>query len=268
MTHPVFEMNVTLPRHAFSPREVARPLEVWRAFQDVAVEASRAAGWPPERYREVGTSFVVRAMRVVHHREVRYGEVLRAESWVSSFRGRVFSIRELRLFDDAGPVADATQDWVHVTTAPSAGKPEGSQRLRPLRAGPEMANAFPIHQGRPSVVFPEDPVEAEVPVRDHFDTELGCWHTWMDPLAHVNHPQYVAFCDEALSRELFQRGHDPVRLRALAEEVTFQNGVRAPERVHVKTERRGAIFAHEISTAAGIAAKARTRRGFLSEEKG
>ena len=43
---------VTLQRNSFGPRLTARAGDVWRAFQEIAVVASTAAGWPPSRYRE------------------------------------------------------------------------------------------------------------------------------------------------------------------------------------------------------------------------
>ena len=67
-------VDLHLARSAFTPRDVARAGDVWRVFQEAAVAGSSAVGWPPGRYRETGTAFVVRQMTVVHHRETRFGE--------------------------------------------------------------------------------------------------------------------------------------------------------------------------------------------------
>src|SRR5690606_21392434 len=82
----MYAVDVMLPRSAFTPRETARAGDVWRLFQGVAVGGSIQAGWPPERYREEGVSFVVRSMVVVHHREAIYGERLVGTTWPSRFR--------------------------------------------------------------------------------------------------------------------------------------------------------------------------------------
>src|SRR5262249_11852845 len=55
--------------------------------------------------------------------------------------------------------------------------------------------------------------------------ELACWHTWMDPLGHVNHPAYIDFADEATSRAMKSAGLDPVKLVPLAEEAGFRGGI-------------------------------------------
>src|SRR5688500_9449821 len=102
------EEAFVLPRSAFSPREAARAGDVWRLFQDVAVAGSIAGGWPPERYRAERTSFVVRSMIVVHHREAIYGEALVGRTWPSRFRRGLFFRRECRVASERGPIASAT----------------------------------------------------------------------------------------------------------------------------------------------------------------
>ena len=256
MTAPVWEFPLRLPRHAFSPRDAARAGDVWRCFQEAALEASLRAGWSPQRYREAGTAFVVRTMTVVHHREATYGEQTRGRTWVSRFRRGMLSTREVRLLSDEGPVSSGTQEWVHV-----------SAELKPSRASDELLSAFPVHEEDPSVELPRFD-EQQGPAH-RFDFEV--WHTWMDPLAHVNHPVYVDWCDEAASRRMAARGISPVALLPIAERVTFRAGVAAPERVTVESRRVGrtpeghVAIAHRILRADGQAcADAVTVRGLAS----
>ena len=108
--------DLLIPRSAFTPREVARAGDLWRAFQDVAVGGSTAAGWPPSRYLEEGRSMIVRSMTVRHHRETYYREPLVGRTWPSRVRRRTFFRRECRLEGESGPIAAATQEWVHVMT--------------------------------------------------------------------------------------------------------------------------------------------------------
>lgn len=235
-------MELTLPRSAFTPREVARAADLWRAFQDLAVGGSSSAGWPPARYREERVSFIVRAMVVVHHRETVFGEALRGATWPSRVQRGMFFRREGRLAAGGAPIASATQDWVHV-----------GADLAPVRGSAALLDAFPEQTHEPPVALPAyDRIEG-APAHAF---ELECWHTWMDPLAHVNHPTYVGWADEALARIAAARGIDPCDLAPVAEEARFRSGVVASERVVVTTRLTGrageaAVCAHELATADG-----------------
>lgn len=215
------EMPLLLPRSAFSPREAARAGDMWRLFQDVAVGGSMQAGWPPERYRDEGVSFIVRSMEVVHHRETLYGEPLTGHTWPSRIRRAMFFQRECRITGPGGPVASATQHWVHVSSA-----------LDLVKASEEMLGDFLEEEHGPSVMLPDrEPVDRVEGPSFTFE----CWRNWMDPLAHVNHPAYVDWCDEALARWLASAGHDPVRLQPVAESAKYKGGVVAGETVTVAT---------------------------------
>lgn len=251
------ELPLLLPRSAFSPREAARAGDVWRLFQDVAVGGSMKAGWPPERYREEGVSFIVRSMEVVHHRETLYGEPLTGRTWPSRVRRQMFFQRECRITGPLGPVASATQHWVHVSSA-----------LELVKASDAMLAAFPEEDHGASVALPDrEPVErVEGP-----ELSFECWRTWMDPLAHVNHPAYVDWCDEALSRWLERAGHDPVRLQPVAESAKYRGGVVGAERVTVTTAliaRAGdaAVFEHAVRVGDDDRAKLTTVRRRHGEE--
>ncbi len=216
----VWEFPLRLPRHAFSARDAARAADVWRCIQEAAVEASTRAGWPPMRYRQTETAFIVRSMTVRHFREAEYGEGTRARTWVSRFRRQMFSTREVRLFGDRGPVAAATQEWVYT-----------SATLEPTRAGSELLEAFPLHDEDPSVQMPE--YEAIEGPTHRF--AFAPWYTTMDPLDHVNHPGYLDFCDEAISRRMVAAGLSPVALSPVAETLTFRAGLGAGEQAVVET---------------------------------
>lgn len=228
---------MSLSRSAFSPREAARAGDLWRLFQDIAVEGSVLAGWPPARYLEEGVSFVVRGMTVRHHREAGYGERLTGRTWPSRFRRGMLFRRECRVVAPDGPVASATQEWVHVTSD-----------LKMSPAGQGLVESFPVETYDGPITLPAyEPVRG---ARTH-RFELSCWHTWMDPLGHVNHPTYIDWCDEALSRAMASAGLDPVRLSPVAEEATFKRGVVAGQHVEIETRLVGhcagaAAFEHRI----------------------
>lgn len=228
----MIETAVHLPRHAFSARDAARAGDVWRAFQEVAVEASTAAGWPPSRYRDEGVAFIVRSMTVVHAREAFYGERFAGHTWVSRMRREMFSTREVRIGSARGPLASARQEWVHVAASATT--------LEPARASQALLDAFPAVAGPDGDVTPKLP-EVVTTRGEHAPHlfELDAFYTWMDPLDHANHPAYVDWADEALCRALAAGGIAPVQLVPVAEEATFRSGVTGAERVRVETRATG-----------------------------
>lgn len=249
------EFPLHLQRNAFGPRDTARAGDLWRLCQDAAVFGSSRRGWPPERYRAESCAFVVRSMVLVHHRETAFGDALVAKTWVSSFKRGTMSDRQIRVTGPAGPVVSATQRWVHVSLP----------MMKPGRASPSLVEAFSVvENGDPDIALPT--FEA-APGRDHGWT-FACWYTWMDPLAHANHPAYVDWADEAVSRIAARQGLDPHALVPVAEEVTWRAGVIAPQTVTVTTRRvgrtaDGVVFEHSFDGSDGKrCAEATTIRGF------
>ena len=247
------EFPLHLQRNAFGPRETARAGDLWRLCQDAAVLGSSRRGWPPERYRAEACAFVVRSMVVVHHRETAFGDDLIAKTWVSSFKRGVMSDRQVRVSGPRGPVVSATQRWVHVALP----------NLKPGRAPAALVEAFALVDGDPDVVLPTYEA-AEGPAHAF---GFAAWYTWMDPLAHANHPAYVDWADEALSRIVAGRGVDPHGLVPIAEEVIWRAGVVAPDTVTVTTRRvgrtaDGVVLAHTFDGEDGKRfAEATTIRG-------
>lgn len=255
----MFESRAHVPRHAFSVRDAARAGDVWRAFQEIAVDASSAAGWPPKRYRDEGTAFIVRTMTVRHALEPYYGEALVGRSWISRMRREMFSTREVRIVsEERGPIASARQEWVHV-----------SATLEPTRGSASLLSAFPVEASPPvdDTLAPELPAIA-TPIADAPPQrfELEAWWTWMDPLDHANHPAYLDWCDEALCRRLQAIGVPPVALAPVAEEITYRAGVTGGQRVRVESRVTGltaeghAVIAHKIFAGDVLSATATTVR--------
>lgn len=207
---------VRIPRHACSPRDRARAGDLWRLVQEATILHSTEVGWPPSRYRDVGSGFVVRAMTGIHEREAEYGEDLIA------FTRVVESRRELLIRRESGilGVLRGSVEWVHVGA-------EGG----PTRAPRALADAFPVQAGAVPVALPAwDEVEP-VPLPD---LDVRPWWTEMDPMGHVNHPRYVDWADEAVSTWLAARGHDPLALVPVAERVRFRTAAKAGDTVTIR----------------------------------
>ena len=246
MVAALWEFPIALPRHAFSARDAARAADLWRAFQEAAVTASSNAGWTPRRFAQAGTAFVVRRMTVRHHRETYYGESLAARTWVCRFRRDMISSREVRIHatgDKSDLVASATQEWVHIDL----------NRRTPVRAPESVTEAFPEHVEGEAVALPD---YGSRPVSGRHETiHLRPFYVAMDPLNHVNHPDYVDWCDEVVSRVLAEAGIDPLALSPVAEEVVFRSGVNAREETRVETRPIG------LTAEGHLALRHRIRKG-------
>jgi acyl-CoA thioesterase FadM len=170
---------------------------------------------------------------------------LQARTWVSRVRREMFSTREVRIAGPEGAVARATQEWVHVAAD-----------LTPTRAGAELLAAFPVLDvpDESSVTLPD--VATKIDGRTHTLT-FRCWHTWMDPLAHINHPVYVDWSDESVSCAMKNAHLPPVELVPVAESAVFKSGVVADQEVTVSSSVTGltasgdVVFAHRIVDDAG-----------------
>lgn len=246
---------LTLPRNAFNLREVARAGDIWRACQDIAVDASTRAGWPPLRYKAEKTAYVMRAMTCVHERETGHAETLASQTWISKHRRELVTSREIRIMTQDQPVAMATQEWVHV-----------SFDLKLMRMPKTMLEAFPVHPGSRSI---ELPARIDVTTEREHRFSFQCWQTWMDPLGHVNHPVYVDWCEEAFARAVQEQGLDPAQVQPIAETVLYRRPVGAGVDVTivsrvVGTVGDGVATTHAIQDEAGeIFAEATTVRRVL-----
>lgn len=248
---------VTLQRHAFGPRLVARAGDVWRAMQDVVVDQSSSVGWTPERYVQANTMFVVRTMTVKHEREVRIGEPLVGRTWPSRDRRQMLFTRQVRLFTPADElIASATQEWAYL-----------SRDLEPIRAGQDIYDAFSLVTGYPDVDLPSFVADVNQPLHV-FD--FTTWHGWMDPHSHANHAAYVDYCDEGVARVVAAAGGDPQRLVPVAETVHFRAAIGAGELITVETTRAGhsqggkvIAYKHRILSGEKVCATATTLRSLL-----
>lgn len=237
-----FDLPYRLPRYAFSARDAARAGDLWRLCQEAATEASGLVGWPPTRYRTEGIGFIVREMTCVHHRETAHGEPLVATTWVRDFRRGMITTREVRIHGPSGPLASATQEWVHVKADPERKKPD-SPPLKPARGSPDLLAAFVPVDGDGPMTVPERVSTLDGPV--HTFT-FDAWHVWMDPLHHANHPMYVDWAEEALARVVAARGGPPLDVVPVAERVHWRAGVGPAQQVTVGLRPAGRTAAGDV----------------------
>jgi acyl-CoA thioester hydrolase len=76
---------------------------------------SAAVGWPSQRYKEQGQSWIVRSHRITYRRPALLGDEVIITTWVDSFE-KYSSVRKYRI-ERAGDnvlLADAETNWVYV----------------------------------------------------------------------------------------------------------------------------------------------------------
>jgi acyl-CoA thioester hydrolase len=88
---------------------------------DVAMAHTRALGWDYAEYRALGAVFMVRRHEIDYVAQVTLGEVLRAETWVDSWR-MASCIRKTELLRDGKVVARAATTWAMIGL--TSGRPQ------------------------------------------------------------------------------------------------------------------------------------------------
>jgi acyl-CoA thioester hydrolase len=126
-------MEFAVPSDAIDQQGHVSNLAYVAWMQDVAIEHSAAAGWPMERYLQLGAGWVVRSHFIEYLRPVFAGERLAVHTWVPRFDQRSQPRRYLFVRgDDRRLVAEAETRWVFVDLA------TGRRRTLP----PELLDAF------------------------------------------------------------------------------------------------------------------------------
>jgi acyl-CoA thioester hydrolase len=92
-----------------------------RWVMDVAMAHSRSVGWDITRYHQLGAAFMVRRHEIDYVSQVTLGEILRAETWVDSWR-LASCIRKTELLRDGQVVARAATTWALIGLA--SGRPQ------------------------------------------------------------------------------------------------------------------------------------------------
>lgn len=168
-----------------------------RFMQEAAIEASTAAGFSPEWYREHGASWVIRRLEIRYHAQVYYNEELEITTWVSDLK-RVTSHREYALtrLRDGAPVARARVNWVYLDLRTGA----------PVRIPEYFREAF-----QPSNELEElglrltkpQPTENAQRYRNHRRVQTF----ELDTMQHVHHAAYLGWIEQAYFDAIREAGH-------------------------------------------------------------
>lgn len=88
---------------------------------EAAMAHSRSVGWDFSRYRELGAVFMVRRHEIDYVAQVTLGQVLRAETWVETWRP-ASCIRKTEILRDGQVVARGATTWALIALA--SGRPQ------------------------------------------------------------------------------------------------------------------------------------------------
>ena len=158
-----------------------------RFMQETAFDASAAAGYDQDKYRQLHRTWYIRETEIEYVHPLVYEDIVSVKTWVQDFR-RVSSRRRYEFYnhETGNLVASAFTDWAYLDT--DTGKPV----LIPA----EMIDAF----------FPEG-APASYPLRDPFISppppaekvfKWGFQTSWkdIDVMGHANNAVYIDWMNE------------------------------------------------------------------------
>lgn len=162
-------------------------------LEEVAIQASTAAGFSSEWYDEHGTVWVVREITVDYLHPATMSDKLEVRTWIADFR-RIRSHREYEIYrlPDHLLLVRASADWVYIDR----------KTLWPTRIPPHVLARFPVpgHFAVPAA-RPVPPLGGAVPERRFISHHKAQWHE-VDSMGHVNNAMYVTWFEQALREAL------------------------------------------------------------------
>ncbi|MEW5852544.1 MAG: acyl-ACP thioesterase domain-containing protein [Myxococcota bacterium] len=163
------------------PDGLLKPLSALHLLQETGVLASEANGYGPQRYLEMGMTFMVYQLDVVFDGPARLGDTLVAKSWVSDFK-LVRSRRETVVTtQDGAPVFRANVMWIFMDAA----------TRRPAKMKEKFRAAFLPAPGTYAHQEPSPPTPALLAPPVVGDRTPR--YTDLDGLAHVNHAVSLSY---------------------------------------------------------------------------
>lgn len=119
----IYSYQFTVPEHVIDANGHVNNITYVQWMQDVAVRHSEAQGCTQDRYRHLGSSWVVRAHQVEYLRPAYAGEDIEILTWVCHMK-RTRSLRRYRFrrVGDDTTLVRAETDWVYVDS--TTGKPK------------------------------------------------------------------------------------------------------------------------------------------------
>ncbi len=120
----IFSFRFIIPPEANDANDHVNNIAYVRWMQDVAIRHSDAQGCTHDKYRQIGSNWVVRSHLIEYLRPGFAGDEMEIQTWVCNMR-RTRSLRRYRFLiaPNVDPCGRAETEWVY---ADSAWKPKKS----------------------------------------------------------------------------------------------------------------------------------------------
>jgi len=163
-----------------------------RYLEELATQASAAAGFPHSWYEEHNSGWVVRQMTFELHRPLALADRLFLDTWPAQY-SRIQAYREYTVSDEQNqhPLAIAHGHWVYVSR----------QQGLPIRVPAEI----PEHALADPKMVQFSPLPANTPASDGpltFEFSLTARSYEADSLGHINNTIYMDWLEEAVHAAL------------------------------------------------------------------
>jgi acyl-CoA thioester hydrolase len=176
-----------------------------RYMQETAFDASAAAGYDQERYRQMGVQWLIHATEIEYLQPVYFGDTVEVKTWVADFR-KVSSRRayEITLAKSGELAARGFSDWAFLEAG--SGKPA----MIPA----ELANGF-FPEGQPKTFPPRPPFWKTPPApAGAFKVRLRVAWQDIDTIQHANNAVYLEYIEECAMQVIAAYGWPVQRMLA------------------------------------------------------
>ncbi len=131
----IFQYEHTVTDDEIDDQGHVNNLEYLKWMQSAAVAHSTAQGWPPQRYVETDSGWVVRLHTIEYQQAAYANQQIVVKTWVSNFR-KILSLRKYQIVrpHDNSVLAVAATNWAYM----------GRKHYVPRRIPPELIESFEI----------------------------------------------------------------------------------------------------------------------------
>lgn len=160
-------------------------------MQAAAFDASAAAGYGQERYRQIERTWLIRRTALELLQPVVYNDELLVTTWVADFH-RVRSIRAYEFHRSGSPelLARAYTDWVFIDT----------RNGRPVSIPSEITAAYQAQPDERLAALRAPFACPAPPARGAFTYMREVAWNDIDPVQHVNNSVYLAYIEDCARR--------------------------------------------------------------------
>jgi len=178
-----------------------------RFMQETAFDASAAAGYDHQRYREMNHLWLIRESEIDYLTPVKYNAVVAVKTWVADFR-RATSRRMYEFYNQANGklVARASTLWVYIET--TGGLPAAIPQEMVLAFVPEAtSNPHFTHHGKRKP-YPKPPT----PPQNLYTITHKVIFEDLDQMEHVNNANYLQLVEACREQALVANNQSMPRM--------------------------------------------------------